>query len=282
MYLPGAAGVGDTWDGGTAGILTRVAPPTTKGLWSVVENVLVDATSVQETWALSGLSVRSVTGATNTDAILFSDTEVDYEGSVAVATSLSTPTTFENPSMVLKLVNETTGVNTAVTVTATTLTFRSTGSVTKVIAQHQACTLTVDPTGTVWDDDCHPTRIIHEIAFGFSSPSVLTGQTTCGVVTYSGTITGINWITDISGGAKIDVTSQTMASYHTSGPTGGSDIANTGDTMTTDSIFQDTTLSSWTTALTATAAAPKVVCFVLSIPTTIHTLSGKVTVLGAN
>ena len=126
------------------------------------------------------------------------------------------------------------------------------------------------------------TSFTYDIPFWFANVGVLTGQTVFNVVTHGGTITGINWLTDVSGNATIDVLTKTVASYHTNQCTGATDIANGGVTMTTDSIYQNTTLTSWTTTVTATAAAPIAICIVLSAPASIHTLAGKITLTGTN
>jgi hypothetical protein len=125
--------------------------------------------------------------------------------------------------------------------------------------------------------------LLKEIAFGFNnSPSVLTAQTACGVVTYTGTITGINMITDVTGTATVDIYTVALASYTGIAGIGSyTEIANGGVTMTGVTYYNNTTLTSWTKAITATAAAPKVVCFALSSPSLAHTLSGKLTLTAA-
>jgi hypothetical protein len=131
--------------------------------------------------------------------------------------------------------------------------------------------------------NCIVTTASKEIAFGFNnSPSVLTAQTACGVVTYTGTITGINMITDVTGTATVDIYTVALASYTGIAGIGSyTEIANGGVTMTGVTYYNNTTLTSWTKAITATAAAPKVVCFALSSPSLAHTLSGKLTLTAA-
>ena len=132
--------------------LTKITAPTTKGFWNVGYNLATDAAAAP-TATLAGLTNRTVSGATSTDAILFTDNlnRVEYTGSVAVATSLATPTTLENSHFAVRLANHTTGTATAVTVTPTTWTIN--GAATLVIAQGQNCTISVGA-GTDWSGDC--------------------------------------------------------------------------------------------------------------------------------
>lgn len=126
-------------------------------------------------WALYGMTTRAVTGATSTDTILNTDctNRVIYSGSVAVAAALPTPTTFQVPSCVFKIANFTSGVNTKVRVTPTTLTIGPNATSFYDIPQNQWCTLTQNSTN--WDLDCGGTGI----------PQVLDGRvfgaTTAGV-----------------------------------------------------------------------------------------------------
>jgi len=125
------------------------------------------------------------------------------------------------------------------------------------------------------------TAVTHEIAIGFSSTAVLTGQTACNTITYTATITGISLLGDVSGGATLDLQTETFANYLTSGPGGATSIT-ASDTPTFSAVlgFKDTTLTWWSKTISGTAAAPIVVCIVLTSPTNIHTLSGKVTLSG--
>lgn len=107
-------------------------------------------------YALSGVTPRHVSGTTSTDTIASTDNDnsIVYDGSVAVAVTLPTPTTLAVPQFVGHLVNNTSGSATAVTVTATTNTFATTGTSTLTIPQGQTCTITVQ-SSSVWDDECH-------------------------------------------------------------------------------------------------------------------------------
>jgi hypothetical protein len=112
--------------------------------------------AVAPTCWLNSIAPRAVTGTTATDTILYSDMVVNYQGSVAVATSLPTPGTLGNSGFYARLNNFTSGSATAITVTAAgSFTFASTGSSTLTIAQGAGCALTVDPAGSVWDDACN-------------------------------------------------------------------------------------------------------------------------------
>ena len=109
--------------------------------------------AVAPTCWLNSIAPRAVTGITATDTILCSDVVVQYQGSVAVATSLPTPSTLGNSGFYARLNNFTSGSATAVTVTAAgSFTFKTTGSSTLTIPQGSGCALTVDPAGSVWDD----------------------------------------------------------------------------------------------------------------------------------
>jgi hypothetical protein len=250
-------------------------------------------------------------GATATYLVVYSDNgqvvNHDSAGSAAVTVTLPTAVTLSNPAFGFEYENDSAYGD---TITPTTWTIKGAASllvppyskasvkvdpasatnwlatVVPTYAAFTNCTgagkaVTVNATTGVWGCNTISGTVTHEISFGFSSPSALTAQTTCGVVTYSGTITGINWVTDVSGNATIDVTDYAQASY--TGTAGSyTDIANGGVTMTGATYYNNTTLTSWTTTFTATAASPKAVCFVLSAPATIHMISGKLTLTGSN
>ncbi|HKV28339.1 MAG TPA: glycosyl hydrolase family 28-related protein [Candidatus Acidoferrales bacterium] len=138
-----------------AGAFGGTSVPTANGQYSLGYNVTAGI-AVDPTVTLDGVVPRDVTGTTATDTIVFGDNlnPVYYQGSVAVATALPTPTTLGNTGFSTLLVNNTSGASTAVTVTATTLTFDRTGTTTLAIAQGQQCKITADPGGTVWDTNC--------------------------------------------------------------------------------------------------------------------------------
>jgi hypothetical protein len=194
-----------------------------------------------------------------------------------VTVTLPTAVTLNNAAFGFKYENDSAYID---TITPTTWTIKGAASLS--VPAYSSVVVKVDPNSAAnWLASISISKVTHEISFGFSSPSVLTAQTTCGVVTYSGTITGINWVTDVSGNATIDVTDYAQASY--TGTAGSyTDIANGGVTMTGATYYNNTTLTGWTTTFTATAAAPKAVCFVLSAPATIHMISGKVTLTASN
>lgn len=95
--------------------------------------------------------------------------------------------------------------------------------------------------------------------------SALTGtQTICVPVNYAGTIQAVTIISDVSGSATIDVKTVAYASY--TGPSSTSSItASDIPALSSATKYQDTTLTGWTTALSANTMA----CFVLSSPSTI-------------
>jgi hypothetical protein len=138
----------------TAVNVTKVTAPTTKGTWYPCYVLATDAAAAPSDCLVGFSNPRAVTGTTSTDTILFSDNagRVAYQGSVGVAVTMATATTFENPHYAVLLVNNTTGSATAVTVTTTT--WQVNGAATLVIAQGQQCRLTVDVSGSAWDADC--------------------------------------------------------------------------------------------------------------------------------
>jgi hypothetical protein len=138
---------------GTASTLSGAAPPTANGTY-VVGYVVSGGVAVPPTISQVGVGSRAVLGTTSTDTILYSDntSRVAYQGSVAVATSLPTPTTLGNSTFAVRLTNNTTGSSTAVTVTPTTLQIN--GASTLVIPQKTSCLITVDVSGSFWNTDC--------------------------------------------------------------------------------------------------------------------------------
>ncbi|MGB6200921.1 MAG: hypothetical protein WBF35_15360, partial [Candidatus Acidiferrales bacterium] len=116
----------------SAAISGGPTPPSANGEYFCGYSVAGSAAVAPSCW-LNSLTPRAVTGTTSTDTILYSDSIVEYQGSVAVATALPTPATLGNSGFYLKLVNTTSGSATAVTVTAAgSFTFSSTGSGTLV------------------------------------------------------------------------------------------------------------------------------------------------------
>ena len=145
--------LGDQIYGGASGAPTRLAGPTTpNGVPQSVVDVPAAGAAVAEIFALPGVTVRAVTGTTSTDTIVSTDCNpktVAYQGSVAVAVTLPTATTLAVPACVFRLVNNTSGAATAVTITPTTWTVN--GGATLVLAQGQQVTFYVDPGGSSWD-----------------------------------------------------------------------------------------------------------------------------------
>lgn len=102
--------------------------------------------------------------------------------------------------------------------------------------------------------------------------SAISASTVCAQVNFAGNITEFTMIGDVSGNATVKVQTVAYGSYTGSGST--SDISNGGETMTGAIKLQDTTLTGWTTAVTANT----VFCFVLSAPATITKLVANVRV----
>ena len=95
----------------------------------------------------------------------------------------------------------------------------------------------------------------------------------CSQVNYAGTIEKVTILADQSGSATIDVRTVAYASY--TGPGSASTIT-ASDTPALSSAVksQDSTLTGWTTSLTANT----VVCFVLSSPSTVTWLAANIEV----
>lgn len=103
--------------------------------------------------------------------------------------------------------------------------------------------------------------------------SALSGTTRrCKLVNFAGTIQGITLLADQSGSATVKVLTVAYASY--TGPASASDISNGGEALSSATKLQDTTLTSWTTSLSAGSA----VCIEISSPSTITWLSASVKV----
>ena len=136
--------------------------PNTKGKFPCGYNLATDAAAAPSCWQI-GYASRGVTGTTSTDTILFTDNDVEYTGSVAVATALYTATTLENPAFAVQLSNHTTGSSTAVTVTPTTWQISKNGGTpgaTLTIDQGQSCFVYVVPAGSAWDANCHNATLV--------------------------------------------------------------------------------------------------------------------------
>jgi hypothetical protein len=219
-----------------------VTSPATNGDYGCIFHV-TSAVAVDPTCPQIGLSNRSVTGATSTDTILFSDNaaRVDYLGSVAVAVTLPTATTLGNAAMVTRLVNNTTGSTTAVTVTPTTWTID--GASTLVIAQGQACTLTVDGSGTNWDADCAEPQLTAGANITFTrsanglSIASSGGGSSAFPLTVSGTVTsgGIPYFSSTT----VESSSALLATNGVvlGGGAGGAPTVTTADSTTTHALF---------------------------------------------
>lgn len=103
--------------------------------------------------------------------------------------------------------------------------------------------------------------------------SALAGMTRCAHINYGGTITQFTMISDVSGNATVDVLTVAYGSW--TGPGSTSSITDSHTpSMTGATKFQDSTLTSWTTSLSANTA----VCFTLSSPATITWLAADIKV----
>jgi hypothetical protein len=131
---------------------------------------------------------------------------------------------------------------------------------------------TFDAKGNIIDGGSAPT--IHEPGVFFDGGgSALTAITRCAApITYSGTIKQFSLVGDVSGNATIKVQTVSYTSY--TGPGSSSDITGGGEVATGVTKLKDTTLTGWTTAL----SADTVICFALSSPATFTWLSVKLEV----
>lgn len=144
---------------GSASTLSGTSYATTpNGVPQTIVEVPSGGALTAPTAQLPGISGRAVTGTTSTDTILATDcspNRVEYVGSVAVAITLPTATTLAVPACVFKLVNNTTGVSTGLTVTPTTWTINGASSL--LISPQQSAWIYVDPnSSTNWVADVNP------------------------------------------------------------------------------------------------------------------------------
>jgi trimeric autotransporter adhesin len=173
---------------GTSNILSGITPPTTNGNWILAYSVTSNA-AVAPAMTQAGVAARAVVGTTSTDTILYSDntSRVSYQGSVAVAVSLPTPTTLGNQTFATRLTNSTTGAGTLVTVTPTTLQITNGSALasTLIIPQNTSCLITVDTSGSFWNTDCSPTILFlsgaaptadGSFGFDFTTHSLMIGS----------------------------------------------------------------------------------------------------------
>lgn len=207
-----------------------------------------------------GMVPRAVTGTTSSDTILYSDNanDVDYQGSVAVAVSLPTPTTLNNPVFITRLINTTSGSATSVTVTSTTLTFQSTGSTTLSIAQGQSCLLKVDPSTTFWQDTCNDLPLIAganvTITRGQFGPTIATAVGITGV-TIAGTANQIA----VSGTCAITTSGTCTVGFPStivipSGSTAATQSASDNSTKVATTAYADTAVANGIAAVNPAVA----------------------------
>ena len=97
--------------------------------------------------------------------------------------------------------------------------------------------------------------------------------TRCSQINYAGTINEASIVADQSGNATVDIKTVAYSSY--TGPASASSItAATIPALSSAVKFQDSTLTGWTTSLTANT----VVCFVLSSPATVTWVAANIRV----
>lgn len=138
----------------TSAISSGPPPPAVDGNYNC-GYVVTSSVAVAPTCPLEGLQSR--TEVSSSDTVLYSDNNqpIEYQGSAAVAVSLPTPTSLNNPQFWTIIDNLTTGTNTAVTVTPATFTIN--GNSTLVIPQNSSCRVAINPgASNDWLPVCSP------------------------------------------------------------------------------------------------------------------------------
>lgn len=255
---------------GTANTLSGIAGATApNGVPQTLTSTPSGGVATIPALSLPGLGNRNVTGTTSTDTILSTDCNpgrVDYQGSVAVATTLPTATTLGVPSCSFRIANNT---SPAANVTVTPTTWTVNGSTTQVIHSGQLCTFTVDAAGSAWDADCPNMGLV-----AGSNITITPGQ-------FGPTISSTS--TGVPGG------SNTQLQYNNSGSFGGTSGWTTNGTTTItggSSSVLDLSAMAPTAGLklpTVTGAVPTADSFIGTNSTT-HTLvwgSNGTTIVGA-
>lgn len=150
------------------------APTTPNGVTQTPTSTPASGSAASFVMTLPGFAARAVTGVTASDTIVSPDcnpSRVTYKTSVSVAVVLPTAATLGVPACAFRVVNNTTGTNTTVTVTPSTWTCN--GGASCVIAQGQIATFSVDPnSATNWSAD------ITEQAFSFGAGLTATRSAT--------------------------------------------------------------------------------------------------------
>lgn len=133
-------------------------------------------------------------------------------------------------------------------------------------------TTTITPTVTVSGPTTN--QNIREVNAVFDGGgSALSGTTTrCRQVNFAGTIQEFSAVGDQSGSATVKVLTVAFASY--TGPGSASDITGGGESLSSVTKLQDSTLTGWTTSLSANT----VVCMQVSSPSTFTWLSANIKV----
>lgn len=114
---------------------------------------------------------------------------------------------------------------------------------------------------------------IRAVSFLFDGAgSALSGTLSrCQQINYSGTIQEVTLVADQSGAATVDVRTVAYSSY--TGPSSASTITASDTPALSSAVkYQDSTLTGWTTSLSANT----VVCFVLSSPSTVTWVAGNI------
>jgi hypothetical protein len=177
----------------------RVGGPTTpNGVAWMLTSTPSGGVAALPQWSLPGIAGRAVTSTTATDAIASTDctSRVEYIGSVAVATSLPTPTTLGISYCVFKLANNISTVNDVTVTSAGGWTIN--GSATLALHNAQEAWFYVDPAGgNNWVVDVNESALIAGTNITFTRA---TGGLSIAAGGGSGTVTSIATTSPITGG----------------------------------------------------------------------------------
>lgn len=202
---------------GTTTSITCAASPTANGLYQLIQNVTASA-AVPPTPSLVGLSGRTISGASTTDTVLYSDNATvinhDVGCSQNVGQTLPTATTLGNAAFVYTYSNHCAGHTDTITPTTWTIQAGSAAAGSSLsVAAGVSCRIKVDPnSATNWLADCNNAggglsgMTSGQVAIAGSATTVTSSKALQGTDTSiltSGTVsgTGVSLCTDANGGA---------------------------------------------------------------------------------
>ena len=158
-----------------AGSLAGLNSPTTNGLYNIVYNVTANA-AVPPTALQVGLGGRTITGATTTDTITYSDnvTVIDHDVSASAAANQTLPTaiTLGNPNFVYSYMNRSASTDTITPTTWTIQKNTAAAASSATVRPGESCRIKNDPnSATNWLMDCTPFKAKGTVTLGTSSIS---------------------------------------------------------------------------------------------------------------